>query len=77
MPNPKPLVAYIETLNAYERQIALEVVKRLEECGYAIPTAKYVKDRLVERKQSQNKGGRNDPARVIHPGTSPKEENLT
>ena len=54
MPNPKPLVAYIETLNTHERQIALEVVKRLEECGYDGPTVKYVKDRLVERKQPQD-----------------------
>ena len=61
MANPKPLVAYIETLNVYERQIALEVVKRLAECGYDVPSPEYVSDRLVERsvgrKRSQTNGG--------------------
>ena len=56
MSNPKPLIAYIETLNAYERQIALEVVKRLAECGYDVPSPKYVSERLDARK-TQNKRG--------------------
>ena len=59
MANPKPLIAYIEKLNAYERRIALEVVKRLEECGYEVPTVKYMKDRLVERAARRGVRGSN------------------